>query len=291
MANHNVFVCHFPDSPLDEVCYARDYDETLTNSRYTGGWVERLWKYRPDHCLYPPVSAVAPAWRKRNLILSVARFEEEGSKKQVEMVGAFAALCRSHPRIARDWELLLVGGAIRNGRYYARVAAEVAAHGAGLPVRMLVNLPRRSLLRLYREARIFWHLCGLGETAPHRIEHFGMATVEAMQNGVVPIVFRGGGQLEILEHGVHGFFAGSREELLRHTLRLVRSPGLLAHMARSARVRGRAFSPGPFRAWVRRWFDDLAREVRDPAPPSVEAVAHGRLLERLRRDGRIRERR
>lgn len=67
------------------------------------------------------------------------------------------------------------------------------------------NLTNSDILKLYGEASIFWHACGLGEKDPHLVEHFGMTTVEAMQNYCVPIVIDGGGQKEIVEHGVSGF--------------------------------------------------------------------------------------
>ena len=74
-----------------------------------------------------------------------------------------------------------------------------------LPVELKVNIPVSELQEMYRQAGIFWHFCGLLQTEPALVEHFGMTTVEAMQNGCVPVVFDGGGQREIVEEGRSGF--------------------------------------------------------------------------------------
>jgi len=46
-----------------------------------------------------------------------------------------------------------------------------------------------------------------------------MTTVEAMQNYCVPVVIDGGGQREIVEHGISGFRFTSKEELKSYTLK------------------------------------------------------------------------
>ena len=69
--------------------------------------------------------------------------------------------------------------------------------------RVLANLERSRLRQLYAQARIFWHAAGYGECdeRPELSEHFGMATVEAMSAGCIPVVINKGGQPEIVEHG------------------------------------------------------------------------------------------
>src|SRR5207245_8469233 len=52
-----------------------------------------------------------------------------------------------------------------------------------------VNVPMAELRTWYAKAAVFWHACGLDEREPHLIEHFGMTTVEAMQNRCAPVVF------------------------------------------------------------------------------------------------------
>jgi glycosyltransferase involved in cell wall biosynthesis len=89
-----------------------------------------------------------------------------------------------------------------------------------------------------------------------------MTTVEAMQNGCVPVVFRGGGQTEIVEHGVSGFLFDAPQELLDRTLSLMEDNGKAAELAGAAYERGQAFTREVFTKRVREHFGCLLREYR-----------------------------
>ena len=286
-ASTSVFICHFPDQDKDEAWYADRYDVVVNNSEYCAHWMRAKWGMSPDLTVFPPIDMNGARAAKENIILSVSRFEESGSKKQREMVLAFARLCGRHPEVARRWRLVLCGGHLPGEDYLRKVAATHLLCGARLPVEIRANVGAGELRRLYGSAKIFWHLCGLGETEPQRIEHFGMTTVEAMQNSCVPVAFNGGGQREIVESGRSGYLVDTSAALERATLRLIRHPRLLRRLAGAARRRSRAFSVGVFRKAVVELFRRLETEYRAPPRPTVEQVAHGRLLERLRRDARI----
>src|SRR5712692_2094964 len=65
----------------------------------------------------------------------------------------------------------------------------------GLPVTLVVNADRARVPRCLGEAKLFWDSRGLGgrenESLPAwRMEHFGVATVEAMMAGCVPLVLQ-----------------------------------------------------------------------------------------------------
>ncbi len=125
--------------------------------------------------------------------------------------------------------------------------------------RVLVNLERSRLRQLYAQAKIFWHAAGYGECEerPELSEHFGMATVEAMSAGCIPVVINKGGQPEIVEHGVSGFLWNSLEELKEYTGLLMRDEQLRARMEEAALARAALFSRERF---VSR-FLDLLREA------------------------------
>jgi glycosyltransferase involved in cell wall biosynthesis len=107
----------------------------------------------------------------------------------------------------------------------------------------------------------------LGDNPPRLIEHFGMTTVEAMQNGCVPIVIDGGGQREIVEHGRSGYRFITIDDLCSFTTRLIQSPGLMEQLKEGAYLRGQAFTRDRFEEAINRLFESLEEDYRTiPAP-------------------------
>jgi glycosyltransferase involved in cell wall biosynthesis len=270
LAPLSVFLCHFPDVPARRHFAAHEYTVLVANSRYTADWVHRKWGLDSSALIYPPVDAAGPQLPKDSIILSVARFEPGGSKKQLEMIQAFRALRSAAPERLAGWRLVLVGGSLRRNAYLERVR-KLAGRDSSVEVR--VDIPFDELKNWYARASIFWHACGLEEQEPHLIEHFGMTTAEAMQNGCAPIVIDGGGQREIVEHGVSGFRFSTLEELCAWTLRLIDDPRLRESIQYAARKRSGAFSRPAFEANVRRLFDVLEREYSTFAPADSPRTA------------------
>ena len=100
----------------------------------------------------------------------------------------------------------------------------------------------------YTAAKIFVHAAGFGDPddRPELAEHFGIATVEAMAAGCVPIVVNKGGQPEIVQHGTSGFVWNTLDELKGFTRMLMNDPELCARMSRAARQRAQRFSQAAF---------------------------------------------
>ena len=222
------------------------YDAVVSNSAFTAAWVERYWGTE-SVVIHPPVT-MQQRGDKEPIILAVGRFfaaEAGHSKKQLEMVEAFRRLVEGG---LDGWSLHLVGGCSEVDRPYldqVRTAAE------GLPVVLHVDAPGGELRDLYARASIYWQATGLGEDPerhPDRLEHFGIATVEAMSAGAVPVVIGLAGQLEIVEHGVHGFHFIDLDGLVRHTDALVADSDLLASLSVAAEERARDFSVDAFTA-------------------------------------------
>jgi glycosyltransferase involved in cell wall biosynthesis len=268
LANLSLFVCHFPERHKGPYFYAQHYRHLIFNSLYTAEWIKKKWGISPQHHIYPPVdmeplAGETPA--KEKVILSVARFESGGSKQQAEMIHAFARLRAKAPGALRDWKLVLCGGSDSPNPYLDKIK-EILQSRPGLPVEVLVNIPLGDLKRQYARAAIFWHFCGLGRTNPAHVEHFGLSTVEAMQNGCLPIVFDGGGQREIVEEGKSGFRFPSGRELLAMTLQVVQDPDLRQRLGQAARRRGADFTRAVFVEKVRVLFMGLAKEYASGAP-------------------------
>ena len=252
---NDVAVARFPwlaRNPRD-LSFLRAYDRVLANSEYTRMWIRRLWQIEPD-VLYPPipVSSITPS-RKAERIVVVGRFfapEHGHGKRQLELVRAFGDMQRSGA--LAGWRLDLVGGCEPAQEPYLRSVVEAAR---GLPAEIHANAPRAMLEELVATASIFWTATGLGldeRRHPWAFEHFGIATVEAMAAGCVPVVIDKAGQREIVNDGVEGYRWTTLRELEEKTIRVIRDPSLRARMAEASVRRAQAFSEEAFTAQWRR---------------------------------------
>jgi glycosyltransferase involved in cell wall biosynthesis len=272
-ARHGLAYCHFPieASPTEELgederwrrrnasdrwmrsrayqalwkLRMKGYEKILANSAFTADWVARRWGCRAE-VLYPPVNMASPQVLKRNLIVSLGRFGGGlHNKNQLAQIAAFREFLA---RASEDWSLCLIGfcGESAGDQEYLR-AVQLAAEG--LPVSFLVNGTRAAVEKTLASAKLFWHTTGAGIDAaarPQEMEHFGIATVEAMRAGCVSVVIDSGGQREIVENSVSGFLCNDMSELLESSILLTRQPSLLSGMAKQAKQRSMDFSPEKF---------------------------------------------
>lgn len=238
----SIFVCHFPDQEKARFFQVDKYDYLVINGDYTGEWVDKRWGLEPTHKLYPPVNMFNPESSptdKEKIILSVSRFELGGSKKQLELIQAWSDLCEENPEEAKGWKLVMMGGSTPGNTYLDAVNEAVAA--ANCPIEIKPNSTVAEIKDHYKRAAIFWHACGLDETKPQLVEHFGMTTVESMQNCCVPIVIDGGGQREIVEHGKSGYRFSTLEQLRVYTLIVMEDQERCQKMAKAALERSHLF--------------------------------------------------
>ncbi len=262
LSYRSVFITHFPERRARSYFYVDRYDRLVCNSRYTAGWIEKRWGLEPHVQIYPPVDMPGPRpENKEPIILSVARFDPGGNKQQLDMVRVFQTLVRRHPRASRGWRLILAGGS-HGDNPYLRQVRQFLTDNPGLPVELKVNITAAELRELYRRASLFWHFCGLGQTDPALVEHFGMTVAEAMQSGCIPLVFDGGGMREIVRSGENGYLFSNLVELAGTIVRLFDEPALRAGLAEAAWSAGRSFAKEIFAGRVR----TLARELLAPAP-------------------------
>jgi GT2 family glycosyltransferase len=256
----SVFVCHFPDKQKERFFSVDQYDYLVSNSLYSAAWIMQRWNLKPTHLIYPPVDmyeSTSDPGKKEPMILSVARFEAGGSKKQFEMAKAFMELAHRDENIKRTWRLVLAGGNTVANPYFDKVKNLVNGPGRNCTIELKANLSHSEIKALYKGAAIFWHGCGLGQTEPALVEHFGMATVEAMQNYCVPIVINGGGQREIVQTGINGFTFDTIAALKAHTRRLIHDDALRRQLAQKAYLRSHDFNGEAFKAKVASLFSEI----------------------------------
>lgn len=238
-----------------ELHFLDSYDQIVSISQYTQGWMARLWN-KQSEIINPPVT-LQTRGPKEPIILSVGRFFDHTSghsKKQAEMVKAFRALV---DRGLEGWSYHLVGGCEKKHLPYLDRVKELAK---GLPVEIHVGATGAELKDLYSRASIFWHATGLGEDEnvfPERFEHFGITTVEAMSAGAVPIVIGKAGQLEALVDGVHGRHFKDLDELVDMTWEVAHNDELRQRLSLAAEEKARDFGPDVFRQKLDRVVEEI----------------------------------
>jgi L-malate glycosyltransferase len=229
------------------------YQTRLAISGYAAKWTEEYWGVRPE-VLYPPVLAEPADEPKADAIVSVGRFTPE--KQQADLLRTFLDRIAPH---APGWEMVFVGGLSdrpEDQTYFAEL--QRAATG---PVRFLPNANRPQLRAELGRAKVYWHAMGLGvdvNLEPHKIEHFGIAPVEAMAVGCVPVVLACGGPAEVVLDGRCGFTCTGLDHMAESIVRLIKDAPLRHRLAAAARDRARAFSADRFK-------DQFLRLLRLPA--------------------------
>ncbi len=258
LSNISIIICHFPERRPKTYFYADQYTSVISNSRYTSEWIQKKWKFSPQKHIYPPVDmeVAEEDTVKKKIILSVARFEVEGTKRQEEMIESFLKLKREYPKVTREWRFVLAGGSNPNNPYISRLR-RIIDQNPGQGIELKINASIHEIKSLYKDSMLFWHLCGLNHDDPAEIEHFGMTIVEAMQNRMVPIVFDGGGPREIVDNGENGFRVKTKAELMDYSIRLFTDENLTRRLGRNAHKKSQNFSRKEFETKVRSHFDEI----------------------------------
>lgn len=229
--------------------FLQSYDRVVANSDYTGKWTRKWWG-RCDDVVTPPV-AMHESRPKERLILALGRFfspERGHSKRQLDLVEAYRRLVESG---VADWRLVLIGGCSPEDRDYAM---QVRRAMRGLPGEVLLNADRDLVDRFLGAASIFWHATGLGtnlERHPERAEHFGIAPIEAMSAGAVPIVFGAAGPADVVVPDRSGFHFTTIDDLVDVTRRLINDNDLRLRLSGGARERAHGFDEAHFADHVR----------------------------------------
>jgi len=258
LSNISVMVCHFPERRPKNYFYADQYTYIVYNSKYTAEWIAKKWKFSPHQHIYPPVDMEADMsqFQKKKILLSVARYEVEGTKRQQEMIETFLKLNQIYPEIVKGWKFILVGGSNPKNPYLSRLK-DILSKNPDKNIELKINVSIQELKSLYQESTLFWHMCGLLHNDPSEIEHFGMTIVEAMQNKMVPVVYDGGGPREIVDHGVNGFRVQTKAEFAECSIKLLKDQKLIQKLSESAQKKAQMYSKKKFEERVKVFFTKL----------------------------------
>lgn len=225
----------------------------ICNSKFTKSFIDATFGISSD-LLYPPVSLpTLKGFSKEQIILHVGRFgiQQGGSsyKKQEVMAKAFMEMV---DKGFSGWKLVFVMSVKDSD---LSKVEEFRESVSGYPVDVIINPSNDTLWETYEKASLYWHASGFGEDLkknPDRAEHFGISTVEAMGMGAVPLTYKAGGQIEIIEDGENGYLWTTPEGLKDLTLDLAKDTVKRKKMGDLARQRAAEFSENRFCEKARR---------------------------------------
>jgi glycosyltransferase involved in cell wall biosynthesis len=151
----------------------------LTNSTWTAHMIYKVHGVIAD-VVYPPVdveyfASVSDSYKKEKLVVTVSRFTPEKKLHKILDVA----------RELPEYSFVIVGS---TGLGSEKVIEELKERIDKLRLRnveLKPNLPRSQLRELLSKALFYLH--------PEFTEHFGIAVIEAMSAGCIPIVYRDGG--------------------------------------------------------------------------------------------------
>jgi glycosyltransferase involved in cell wall biosynthesis len=224
-----------------------EFYRLFANSHHTRRGMLKLWN-KKARVLYGPVALenLRPL-AKEKLILSTCRLNSLSiAKNELGLIKLFSRLHRQGK--LPGWSYHIAG--VFNSPDESWLG-KMEAEAAGAPVHIHLNPSFESLKRLYGKASLFWSGTGAqasAETQPKLMEHFGIAIVEAMAAGCIPLAFDGGGPKEIIRDGKSGFLYRTWEELAQKTILAARQESRRLEALRArARSSAARFSVERFR--------------------------------------------
>lgn len=223
--------------------------KVICNSNFTKKFIDRKFNLKSE-ILYPPcinsTQSLSNLFKKQNIILTVGRYSPsgKGSIKKTEMlINAFQKMI---DRGLKNWEFIIV---ISFSPKDEKKLGEFMYKINNYPIKILSNLSHDELSYIYYKAKLYWHAAGFGEDLeknPHKAEHFGITTVEAMSQKVVPLVFEAGGQTEIVDNKVNGYSWQSEDELINLTKKIILDEHLRSEMSELAQKKSLNFTKEKF---------------------------------------------
>ncbi len=211
-------------------------NQIVINSNFTKSVIDHTLGINRSIVLYPPVDTKAfrSDTTKQNIILNVGRFVSPSHpKRQDVLIEAFRQLNN------KKWKLVLAGGHAGDDQ----PLKELQKSAVDLNVDFIINPEYSNLIKLFQQAKIYWHASGFEvdeSLNPEAVEHFGITTVEAMAAGCVPVVIGKGGQNEIITPAT-GFLCDSINDITTATQELIDNPQQLADFSSSVVDRAQFF--------------------------------------------------
>eukprot|EP00622_Pseudochattonella_farcimen_P005132 FR740684.1.p1 GENE.FR740684.1~~FR740684.1.p1 ORF type:complete len:320 (+),score=50.65 FR740684.1:42-962(+) len=241
----NVYMNQFPfdlDKEYELETHSRlsSYDVVVLNSLYSQGWYDRCTSSMlqvmarkgmiiPHRLVvYPPVTLFdipdLEADREPVILLTGRFFDDVQGKKHLEAIGAFErlrGLVEASGRGGHTPTLYLVGRQMPEARHAAYTDKVVQVAGQVGNVEVRINFGGAELAALMPRVSVVWSFTGgVGENNnPADSEHFGIAIVEAMSAGNIPVLLNRGGLREIVDRD-ENYLCSTLDEIAEKTFPL-----------------------------------------------------------------------
>ena len=176
-------------------------DAVLANSNSTRKECIKRWNRNDCIVLYPSIKIdeiatyiSSPSSSRDDVCIVLSRLSPE---KKIEL-----AIEAFNSKVLKNKQLLIIGYLSReNKNYYQKLCGLSKGNDN---IKILPNLRRNDVLTLLFKSKVLFH--------PMPNEHFGIAIIEAMAAGCLPVVHASGGPLEIVDNGQYGLiYRDSRE--------------------------------------------------------------------------------
>jgi glycosyltransferase involved in cell wall biosynthesis len=228
----------------------------ICNSVFTKKFIDKKFNIKST-TLYPPTIKESDINKfekqkeadKKNIILTVGRYSPlpDGSsiKKQEKLIEVFKKMTDDG---LKNWQFYLAVSCLPENEKHLANLEKIAKN---YPIKIIKNSNYDELTKLYSQAKIYWHAAGFQENLkkyPELAEHFGITTVEAMAQRVVPVVIDKGGQKEIVEDNINGFLWETEDELKEKTKKLMIDEKLREQMGNLAAKKAKQFTTEKFGA-------------------------------------------
>jgi len=207
----------------------RHVNDFLSVSDYTGRFIRKVWG-RESTTLYPPCPIEqyrsSGEDKKENLVITIGRIVPE------KRMHDFLEIASGSP----SFRFAIIGAVDgKNLQYYKSLKKKASSNVS------FILSPLRGAKDVLRRGKVYVHCA--------RNEQFGIAIVEAMAAGCVPVVHESGGPPEIVTGDV-GFTWKNTDEAISHIANLFAHDSLRVELSKRALNRAAQFGSDAFESKI-----------------------------------------
>lgn len=204
----------------------------LTNSSYSSNRIRSVFGVRPSVLhLGVNISKFSTLKKKKGekILFYLSAFRPH--RRQIFLIELISKILRELKGVK-----LILAGRLDPGYedYYLKLLNIIKKYNLSNNVEIYVNPSEGKVLELFSRATIYLNPA---------LEHFGINILEAMAAGLPVIVYKEGGQLDFVRHGINGFIAGDNaDEWVGYILQLLTDSKLYEKMAKATKETAIKFS-------------------------------------------------